>query len=131
MLNIGLNITKYWAKYNNRMIQAPECVYSIELKEYNRSLDKNTQPEPILEGKCAKYTCNNDIANTKCAKSNYKSKSDISVVLSDICEQDIKCNIDGIPNDVFYNGSNIEGKCSKKENAQIWEINDILGKNVL
>ena len=109
---------KYWAKYNNRMIEAPECVYSIELKEYNRSLDKNTKPEPILEGKCAKYTCNNDIANTKCAKSNYKSKSDISVVLSDICEQDIKCNIDGIPNDVFYNGSNIEGKCSNLGNKR-------------
>ena len=35
---------KYWAKYNNRMIEAPECVYSIELKEYNRTPSPNQFP---------------------------------------------------------------------------------------
>ena len=109
---------KYWAKFNNRMIEAPECVYSIELKEYNRSLDRNTKPEPTSEGKCAIYICNSDLSSTKCAQSKYNSKFDISVTLSDICEQDIKCNIDGIPNDVFYNGSNIEGKCSNLGNKR-------------
>ena len=109
---------KYWAKYNNRMIEAPECVYSIELKEYNRTLDANTKPEPISEGKCAKYTCNSDQTTSKCAISHYNSRFDINITLSDICENDVKCNIDGNPNDVFYNGSNIEGKCSNLGNKR-------------
>ena len=28
---------KYWAKTNNRLINAPECVYNVELPDYNIS----------------------------------------------------------------------------------------------
>ena len=109
---------KYWAKYNNRMIYAPECVYSTELKDYNRTLDINTSPEPIPEGKCAKYTCSDSIKVGVCALSNYKDHFNINVTLSDVCDEGAKCKIGGEPNDVFYNGSNIEGKCGSLNNMR-------------
>ena len=109
---------KYWAKANNRMINIPECVYSIELKDYDRELDKNSYPEPIPEGKCAKYTCKNDTNMNSCASSKYNNKFDINVTLSDICEEDIKCKLDGEPNDIFYNGTNIIGKCGNLGNKR-------------
>ena len=103
---------KYWAKSNNRLIDAPECVFKVELPEYNRSLDQNTEPEPIQEGKCAKYTCENEIKGGTCALSNYKNEFEINVTLADVCEDGVKCKLNGEPNDVFYNGTNVEGKCS-------------------
>jgi hypothetical protein len=100
------------------MIYAPECVYSTELKDYNRTLDINTSPEPIQEGKCAKYACSDSIKVGVCASSNYKDHFNINVTLSDVCDEGAKCKIGGEPNDVFYNGSNIEGKCGSLNNMR-------------
>ena len=104
---------KYWAKANNRLIDSPECVYNVEIPEYNRTLDINTYPEPIPEGKCARYFCNNSIKGGICASSDYISEFEINVTLSDVCD-DIKCNLNGEPNDVFYNKTNVKGTCSSK-----------------
>ena len=106
-----LKNAKYWAKSNNRLIEAPECVYSIELPDYNRTLDINQIPEPIPEGKCAKYSCKEKIKGGTCALSEYKSPFEINVTLSNVCSEGIKCNLDGNPNDVFYNGTNKEYIC--------------------
>ena len=106
-----LKNAKYWAKANNRLIDAPECVYSIELPDYDRSLDINQIPEPIPEGKCAKYFCKEQINGGTCVSSNYNNSFDINVYLADICEEGIKCNLEGNPNDIFYNGTNKEAKC--------------------
>ena len=103
---------KYWAKANNRLIDAPECVFNVELSDYNRTLDKYKEPEPIGEGKCAKYTCSDEIKGGICASSNYKSEFDITVNLADVCSENIKCRLNGEPNEVFYNRTNIEGSCS-------------------
>ena len=103
---------KYWAKANNRLIDAPECVYNVELPDYNRTLDINQYPEPIEEGKCAVYSCKNNINEGVCALSNYKNEFEISVILADVCEENIKCKLNGEPNDVFYNKTNIQGNCS-------------------
>ena len=79
-----LKNAKYWAKANNRLIEAPECIYSIELPDYDRALDINQIPEPIPEGKCAKYTCKESIKGATCALSEYKNSvlKDISSVPS-------------------------------------------------
>ena len=108
----------FWAKANNRLIDAPDCVYSIELPDYDRSLDINQTPEPIPEGKCAKYTCKNDINGGTCASSDYKSSFNISISLANICEEGVKCNLEGSPNDVFYNGTNKEYKCGSLGNKR-------------
>ena len=102
---------KYWAKYNNRLINVPECVFNVELPEYNRSIDINQEPEPIGEGKCAKYFCQNEIKGGICAVSNYKNNFEINVTLADVCSEGIKCKLNGEPNNVFYNKTNIEGNC--------------------
>ena len=102
---------KYWAKANNRLIDAPECIFNIELPDYNRSLDVNQIPEPIQEGKCAVYSCEKVIGGGICAKSDYKSEYEIDVTLSDICSEHKKCNLNGEPNEIFYNGNNVEGTC--------------------
>ena len=110
--------SKYWATANNRLIDAPDCIYSIELPEYNRSLDKNTLPEPIPEGKCAKYNCAQSIKGGTCALSDFKNMLNINITLADVCENNVKCNLDGDPNDIFYNGTNIEAKCSNLNNKR-------------
>ena len=104
--------SKLWAKANNRLIDAPECAFSIEMPEYNRSLDENTEPEPIHEGKCAKYSCEQKIDGGICAKSIYKSDFEINVTLADVCSSGVACKLNGEPNDVFYNGTNIIRNCS-------------------
>ena len=103
---------KYWAKSNNRLIDAPECVFNIEFPDYDRSLDINQDPDPIQPGKCAKYLCKEVINEGTCAISNYKSDFDIEVTLADVCSDNIKCKLNGEPNEVFYNKTNIEAKCS-------------------
>ena len=110
-----LKNAQYWAKANNRLIEAPECAYSVLLPDYDRSLDINQIPEPISEGKCAKYFCKGSINGGTCALSNYKNNFDINVSLADICEEGVKCNLGGNPNDIFYNGTNKECKCGKLE----------------
>lgn len=101
---------KYWAKANNRLIDAPECVFSVELPDYNRTLDKNQNPEPLY-GKCAKYFCKDKIEGGICAKSNYINDFEINVTLADVCSNNIKCELNGKPNDVFYNKTSVEARC--------------------
>ena len=103
---------KYWAKANNRLIDAQECVFNVELPDYDRNLDKNHNPEPIEEGECAKYFCKEEIKGGTCAISNYKNEFEINVTLADVCSDNIKCQLNGEPNEVFYNKTNIEGNCS-------------------
>ena len=104
--------SKYWAKANNRVINAPECVFSVELPDYDRTLDRNKDPEPIKEGQCAKYFCKGEINGGICALSNYTSEFEINVTLANVCSENIKCQLNGEPNDVFYNKTNVEGNCS-------------------
>ena len=102
---------KYWAKANNRLIDAPECVFNVELPDYNRSLDINQYPEPIKGGRCAVYSCKNNRNDGICAKSEYLNEFEINVTLSDVCAENVKCNINGEANEVFYNKTNVEGTC--------------------
>ena len=102
---------KYWGKANNRLIYAPECVFNVEFPDYNRSLDVNRIPEPIKDGKCAVYSCKKEIDGGICAKSDYKNEFEINVTLADVCSDHKKCNLRGEADDVFYNGTNIEGNC--------------------
>ena len=103
---------KYWAKSNNRLIDAPECVFGVEFPGYDRSIDKNPDPEPINDGQCAKYICEKAISDGICASSNYLDDFNINVTLADICTDNAKCKLNGDPNDVFYNKTNVIGNCS-------------------
>ena len=103
---------KYWAKSNNRLIDASECVFNIEFPDYDRNIDINPEPEPINDGKCAKYFCTDTINEGTCASSKYVDEFNINVTLADVCSDNVKCKLNGEPNDVFYNKTNVEGKCS-------------------
>ena len=112
---------KYWAKSNNKLINAPECAYKVELIDYDRDLDKDGEINPIPgEGKCAIYQCKDSSYNEEfCAQSNYKNIFNINIILYDICSEGVSCKIDGEPNDIFYNKTNINSKCySKNENKR-------------
>ena len=102
---------RYWAKANNRLIDAPECVYKVELPDYDRSIDRNIEPTPLPEGKCAKYTCKETINGGICANSFYPDPFNIQINLADVCTEGAKCNLDGEPNAVFYNKSNTQKTC--------------------
>ena len=102
---------KYWAKSNNKLINAPECAFKVEMPDYDREIDKSYHPEPVPgKGSCAKYTCNQE-NNQFCAKSIYQDSMNILVNLNDICAEDLSCQIGGDPNIVFYNKSNTYSKC--------------------
>ena len=107
---------KYWAKSNNKLINAPECAFKVELPDYDRSLDYDFNPEPVPgEGSCAIYKCEDSDSNKEyCAQSNYKNNYNINVKLYDICSEDVSCKIGGDPNDIFYNRTNINSKCSSE-----------------
>ena len=109
-INILIN-SKYWAKQNNKLIDTPDCVYEIELPNYNKTLDNSTEPEPTEEGSCAIYQCDSEKKNEFCAISKYENKYNINVTLSDICPEGVGCKIGGDPNVVFYNESDINAKC--------------------
>ena len=113
-----LKNAKYWAKSNNRLIEAPECSYNILLPDYDRALDINQTPEPLPEGNCAKYFCEAKINGGTCALSNYHNKFEINVTLADVCKEGVKCNLSGDPNEIFYNGTNEEGKCGSFGNKR-------------
>ena len=104
---------KYWAKSNNKLIKAPECAFKVELPDYDRDLDKEYDPEPFPgDGSCAIYKCEDSSPNKDvCAHSNYKNVFNINVTLSDICSEGVACKIEGEPNEVFYNKTNIDAKC--------------------
>ena len=103
---------KYWAISNNKLIKAPECVFKVELPDYDRSLDSNYEPEPLPgEGSCAIYKCEESGSKEFCAQSNFKNGFNINVKLYDICSDDVSCKIGGDPNEVFYNKTNINSKC--------------------
>ena len=104
---------KYWAKSNNKLIKAPECAFKVELPDYNRSLDKDYEPEPLTgEGSCAIYKCENSASNNQyCVQSNYKNALNIKVKLFDICSEDVSCKIGGDPNEIFYNKTDVDAKC--------------------
>ena len=110
---------KYWAKSNNKLINAPECAYKVELSNYDRELDKDYEPEPSSgEGKCAVYQCGNSDGEY-CSQSIYKNVFNISVILNDICADGVSCKIGGDPNEIFYNRTNVKSKCySKIENKR-------------
>ena len=110
---------KYWAKSNNKLIGAQECVYKVELPDYDRDLDRDNpdpEPEPIPgEGSCAKYKCEEkNPLQEFCAMSNYKNNFNINISLYDICSSGVECKIGGDPNDIFYNRTNINSKCYEK-----------------
>ncbi len=111
---------KYWAKSNNKLIKAPECAYKVELPEYDRSLDKDYDPEPLPgEGKCAVYKCESSPSNNEyCVKSNYRNAFHINVSLFDICSEDFSCQLGGDPNDILYNNTNVNAKCYSTENKR-------------
>lgn len=116
-----LKNSKYWAKSNNKLIGAQECVFKVELPDYDRELDKEYNPDPVSgEGRCAMYKCENSCPTQEfCAMTNFKNVFNINVSLYDICSDGVECKIGGEPNDVFYNRTNINLKCySKVENKR-------------
>jgi hypothetical protein len=104
---------KYWAKSNNKLIGAQECSFKVEMPDYDRDLDKKTDPDIEPEpgqGKCAIYKC--EESNSEyCAKSNYKNVFNIDISLYDVCSEGVECKIGGDPNEIFYNKTNINSKC--------------------
>ena len=106
---------KYWAKSNNKLIGAPICAYKVELPDFDGDIKDDDIPPTPGEGKCAIYKCENISNEGFCSKSNYKNAFDISVTLYDICSENIFCKIGGDPNEVFYNGTNVNSKCYSNE----------------
>ena len=108
---------KYWAKSNNKLINAPICAYKVELPDFDGNIQRDDDIQPLPgEGSCAIYSClKSNSINNYCAKSNYKNVFNISVSLYDICSEDVFCKIGGEPNDVFYNRTNINSKCFSSE----------------
>lgn len=99
--------SKLWALSNNKLIESPLCALTIELPKYDPSKDEKI-PEPETP-KCAVYQCLEKQGN--CAKSSFKSVSDIKVTLSDICDESSYCSVDGKPNEIFYQSKDVTGKC--------------------
>ena len=108
---------KYWAKSNNKLMNAPVCAYKVELPDFDGSIERDDDIPPLPgEGSCAIYSCKSSNANNNfCAKSNYKSVFNISVDLYDICAEEVFCKIGGEPNEVFYNSTSINKKCFSVE----------------
>ena len=100
--------SKYWAKENNRLYNAPSCVIKIEIPEFNLNID----PGSFTEKKCAKYTCESSSPDSNCAKSEFKNEEEINVTLYDICPEGNYCYLDGKkPNIYFYEGKDKTAKC--------------------
>ena len=107
---------KYWAKSNNKLFRAPLCAYKVEMPDYDGDFDDDSDIPPIPgEGKCAIYKCEDSSFGDYCAKSNFKNAFNISVNLYDICSDNVECKIGGDPNEVFYNGTNVNSKCHSIE----------------
>ena len=107
---------KYWAKSNNKLIKAPICAYKVEMPDFDGNIKGDDDIPPIPgEGSCAIYKCESSNAEGFCAKSIYKNVFNISISLYDICSEKIFCKIGGEPNEVFYNGSDVNSKCFSSE----------------
>ena len=108
--------SKYWAKSNNKLIKAPICAYKVEMPDFDGNIKGDDDIPPIPgEGSCAIYKCESSNAEGFCAKSIYKNVFNISISLYDICSEKIFCKIGGEPNEVFYNGSDVNSKCFSSE----------------
>ena len=108
---------KYWAKSNNKLMNAPICAYKVELPDFDGTIERDDDIPPLPgEGSCAIYSCpNSESNNDYCAVSNYKSVFNIKVSLYDICSENVFCKIGGEPNEIFYNKTNINSKCFSVE----------------
>ena len=107
---------KYWAKSNNKLIHAPICAYKVEMPDFDGDIEGDPDIPPIPgEGKCAVYKCENSNFGGFCAQSIYKNTFNISVSLYDICSENVFCKIGGEPNEVFYNGTDVNSKCYSNE----------------
>ena len=110
-----LKNSKYWAKSNNKLIEAQECAFKVEMPDYDRGLDKEYSPDPAPgKGSCAVYKCENSNSQEFCAMSTFQNAFNINVTLYDICSSGVECKIGGDPNEVFYNKTNINSKCYSK-----------------
>ena len=107
---------KYWAKSTNKLIKAPICAYKVEIPDFDGDIKGDDDIPPVPgEGNCAIYKCETSNSGDFCVKSVYKNPFDISVSLYDICSENIFCKIGGEPNEVFYNGTNVNSKCYSNE----------------
>jgi hypothetical protein len=86
------------------------------MPDYDGDFDDDSDIPPIPgEGKCAIYKCEDSSFGDYCAKSNFKNAFNISINLYDICAENTECKIGGDPNEVFYNGTNVNSKCYSNE----------------
>ncbi len=102
---------------HHQLIGADKCVIDVAFPQYVP--DKPNPPVPTPNttvSTCAKYKCVSKA--DKCVHSHFEKSlvngsdyNNITVNLSDICKNTEYCYIGGSPNNVFYNGSDIDGTC--------------------
>ncbi len=93
------------------LVDADSCVIDVVYPQFVPSKPGPTPPTP--SNTCAKYECKSN--EDSCAFSHYDTnKTETDVVLSSICNSTSYCNIGGSPNIVFYNKTDVTGKCTKK-----------------